>query len=752
MRPVITADLLAHSPGAPGGRGDPYARHVAAVINGARERAKAVLRFAPDAPDGFLDAVVAAAAFHDLGKLDPDTQRSLRRGRGARLNWDHVDAGVAHLATRGAWSAAWLVRAHHAPGLPEKSSHFDPDGLGRRLRGCRDDARSPDDHRRQIARTDADLPRLVRVHEAVVGSMEVKPDRPMHGLALRLALSCLVDADHSDTAAVDTGRDPPMPAPTRWAERLSRLCGYVRSLPAGRTAAERARNRRRLEFFEACLRSSLNDPIVACEGPVGIGKTTAVTAYLLSRKPPDWPRRLVIVAPYTNILTQTASRLRRALVLPGERAAAVVAEHHHRADFEDASDRELAALWSAPVVLTTAVSFFETLSACRPGNLRTLHMLPGSAIFIDEAHTVLPTKLWPQCWRWLRELTERWGCRVVLASGSLARFWEAPGILDHPCSLPELMPPEQADDALRAERRRVSYRRARGGDVLTVPELVEEVMGVPGPRLVILNTVQNAALVASEMRRAGCDVLHLSTALTPRDRRVVLRRLERRLAFRQLRDWTLVATSCVEAGVDLSFRTAFRERFTTASLIQVGGRVSRHDEYHTEGGGIVYDFALTGPQVTQHPAARVSADVLRELLEQGALDALSPAEAVTRAMVTELNLMGGLAADRLGEEERARNYPCVASLGRVIEADTRIVVVDAALRALLENGRTVSFRKLLDGSVQLWFNRIDGLGLAPIAGHSDLYAWTDLYDPDFLGYMAGVLSNKNFVASGGGII
>jgi len=38
---------------------------------------------------------------------------------------------------------------------------------------------------------------------------------------------------------------------------------------------------------------------------------------------------------------------------------------------------------------------------------------------------------------------------------------------------------------------------------------------------------------------------------------------------------TLVATSCVEAGLDFSFRTAVRESCSVASAIQTGGRTNR---------------------------------------------------------------------------------------------------------------------------------------------------------------------------------
>jgi CRISPR-associated endonuclease/helicase Cas3 len=243
-----------------------------------------------------------------------------------------------------------------------------------------------------------------------------------------------------------------------------------------------------------------------------------VAAYLIRRALADTPnlRRLIIVAPYTNILSQTAERLRKALVLPGERADEVIVEHHHRADFSERANRELAVLWQAPIVLTTAVSFFETLAACDPASLRKLHSLPGSAVFIDEAHAAIPTKLWPQNWKWLCELGTEWSCRFVFASGSLARFWEHEDVLGSSTTLPELLPTTQANDVLDAERKRVRYERLGEGKALTVQELIQAVKRTPGPRLVILNTVQNAAVVAKAMRKVGMKVFHLSTAVPRR--------------------------------------------------------------------------------------------------------------------------------------------------------------------------------------------------------------------------------------------
>jgi CRISPR-associated endonuclease/helicase Cas3 len=349
----------------------------------------------------------------------------------------------------------------------------------------------------------------------------------------------------------------------------------------------------------------------------------------------------------------------------------------------------------------------------------------------------LPIALWAQNWKWLNTLAEDWGCSFVFGSGSLVRFWEIKRVIgDGTTSLPDLVPKNLAKELQRTERGRIAYRTL---GVVTLASLVHEVTQTKGPRLLILNTLEGAAKVAHAMRQAMHDVVHLSTALSPRDRNRILEEVKARLADPDDHDWTLVATSLVEAGVNLSFRTGFRERFSVSSMVQTGGRVNRHGEYDQ---GVVADFMLRADTgIAPHPAAEKSGSILGEYFEQHRLDGeFDVAKIVTDAIDEEARRLSDSGKNDLVRAEKVSNYPEVAMLGKVIKGDTRLVVVDGDVRSRLEAGGRVPSQELLLGSVQIRKNIIDDHGLPRLETRREIYFWPDGYDPAFLGYMGGVLN------------
>jgi CRISPR-associated endonuclease/helicase Cas3 len=591
-------------------------------------------------------------------------------------------------------------------------------------------------------RTDAALPSMLELHRQVVVRIpadSLPGPSSLNGLERRLLLSCLVDADHSDTAR-HYGQEPDRePAAPRWSERLESLDRYVANLASGRES-----DPLRAKIYQACREADSSVPIWACDSPVGSGKTTAIMAFLLQAAIALDLRHIFVVLPYTNIIEQSVKTYRKALVLDGEDSEKVVVAHHHQAEFETPDLRYLTTLWDAPIIVTTAVQFFETLGANQTTKLRKLHQLPGSAVFVDEAHAAMPIQLWPFMWDQVNSLAKDWRCRFVLGSGSLARFWEKERILGAKAgSIPSMVPEDLRTLSSTHEGSRVRYTSRT--DALTLAELSDWVENCRGPRLVVMNTVQSAAVLALKLGNRGLVTEHLSTALAPVHRKPILQKVMTRLKEQPNSDWALVATSCVEAGVDFSFGTAFRERCRAASLVQIGGRVNRHGERDQ---GEVWDFISHDPLLTKHPDFRHERDVV-ELLFQKQMWGQDLTLLMTFALEEEFKRRSK--EDKIEEllkKERVGSYPSVAKLTRLIQTDTRLVVIDSNIADAIEDGERIDRRSLVANSVQMWLSKIQKLALKKIGFTDELYRWDYEYDAESIGIMKGVLAQERINRQG----
>lgn len=700
-----------------------YEAHVRGVCERAGKYAAEAECYSVKA-NGILSIIVRdSALLHDLGKLEERNQSVLceQSRRRRHLPVDHTDAGSAALQKMGSGCAAMLVYSHHQ-GLPDLSTEF-------AARGCSIFRNGNAEVR---AETDAALPALLRQHEALFPRKPNKEVQAYDGdpaVFLRMALSCLADADHGDTAAAFGQTEKAMPE-LRPQERLAALDHYVSKF--GETD-ERSSLRR--ELYLSCRSAEAHSGFSVCGSPVGSGKTTAVMAHLLEQACKRNARRIFVVLPYTSIIRQSVDIYRKALVLPGETPEDVVAELHSRADFEDIETRYLTALWRAPIVVTTAVAFFETLSSHNPAALRRLHELPGSLIFVDEAHSALPLRLLPLAWHWMNVLSDEWSCYWVLASGSLVRYWELQPLFGLSMPRPEiaeLVRPDLQRELSRYESNRITFRWRE--KPIGRKELAEWVQEALGPRLLILNTVQSAAVIAADMAAefGQTHVEHLSTALTPEDRGNTIDRIRRRLADPDDADWTLVATSCVEAGVDFSFRTGFREISSLLSLLQAAGRVNRHGR-NTE--AVMWSFSLQDDSMLpKNPALDVSAAVLRSYFQKRL--PITP-ELSTRSMQDELvrddSCMSAICD--FAELEAAQQFRTLAQKFRVIDQKTVLAVPDDSMASAIAEGRA-SWQELQRHAVSVRKEKIVLWHLREIA--DGIYQWTLGYD-SFLGYMHGVL-------------
>jgi CRISPR/Cas system-associated endonuclease/helicase Cas3 len=311
--------------------------------------------------------------------------------------------------------------------------------------------------------------------------------------------------------------------------------------------------------------------------------------------------------------------------------------------------------------------------------------------------------------------------------------------------MPNLVGQEISHKSKSMDSARILYKSET--QIFDLHSLISWVNAKPGPRLLILNTVQSAAATAREyQRRFGREhVEHLSTAISPIDREVTLKKILGRLENKKDIDWTFVATSCVEAGIDVSFRTAFRESCGLVNLIQTGGRINRNSEYLSSE---IWDFKIkTDRFLKPHPMFGKSSQILTEMFTEGYVNP----ENCTEALRREIRAFNFLKAGDVPivKNENVRNFPYVDEEFKVIDSYTITVLVNEAIRNAIEKeGYIPSNLELQNNSVQIWENRRIDYGIKEITRIPGLNAWTLDYD-GFLGYMKGVL--KLIDAQVGGI-
>ena len=224
--------------------------------------------------------------------------------------------------------------------------------------------------------------------------------------------------------------------------------------------------------------------------------------------------------------------------------------------------------WAAPVIVTTNVQFFESLFANRSSRCRKLHNLVNSVIILDEAQTI-PRPLLRPCVAVLDELTRNYGCSVILCTATQPAL-AAPRFKGGFNLSPEReLAPDSVGLAKKLRRVTFDIRQAKLSD----PNLVQEIAGVE-QALVIVNKRSHALDLYNAVKAAGlAGAIHLTTRQTASDRRQILTRIKDYL--RNARFCRVIATSLVEAGVDLDFPRVWRAEAGLDQIAQAAGRCNR---------------------------------------------------------------------------------------------------------------------------------------------------------------------------------
>ncbi len=554
-------------------------------------------------PAGFGDFGRVAGLLHDLGKYTPRFQRRLS---GGNERVDHATAGAQVAVERFdriGKMLAFCIAGHHA-GLANGSRGEELSSLEERLK-------------KQLEALDPvweDEVTIGRLPEQQLRQLRLRsPDGFGFTAAflIRMLFSALVDADFLDTEAYYDGLRGESAA-RGGHPGLTRLRGqldqYLNAL--ARSAAAGPINELRREILDHARGRATEAPgSFTLTVPTGGGKTLASLAFALDHAVHHGLARIIYVIPYMSIVEQTAAVFREALQSDPDDPADFVVEHHSTFDEDRVTSRDgLEKLrlamqnWDAPIIVTTAVQFFDSLFANRPSRCRKLHNIAGSVVILDEAQT-LPLKYLRPCVAALDELVRNWRTSVVLCTATQPQLSKNEQLPEGFEDLRELAPqPKRLYESFR--RTRIVQRGPLGDS-----ELAEGLTETPQV-LCIVNTRRHARELYESLGDSP-GRFHLSTLMCAVHRREQLRVVRDRLKTGA--PVRLIATSLVEAGVDLDFPAVWRAEAGLESIIQAAGRCNR------EGRAKMADvFVFSPSDEGREPPAEVGqfADAARSVMRQ----------------------------------------------------------------------------------------------------------------------------------------
>lgn len=508
---------------------------------------------------GMGDIALIMGLLHDKGKEQKKWQEYIQGITGYDEKYAHVKKGPHHA----------YVGAHIAQKLYPQIAPFIAQPIAGHHRGLYD-------YNVYIEETKEDIPDDVTIDDKVpyVFPNSFKIGNYDYHHLVRMLFSCLTDADCLDTESFMMPEQAKLRGShTSMKELLEKLEKHLQNLRSN--AHESDVNRIRNYVQNQCIKQSQDKKgFYSLTVPTGGGKTLASVLWALHHAVKNGQQRIIIAIPYTSIIVQTASTLKRIF---GEEN---VLEHHSNVNPEEIKNKELRERlqlatenWDYPIVVTTNVQLFESLFSNKRSACRKLHNIANSVIILDEVQN-LPLGFYKPIVHTLDTLQRIFGVSFLFTTASQPILSGRIEGLDYHASFDaltsvhEIIPTEAQ---LHNKLRRVELEFMEG--CKTYDEIAAE-LAKHQRVLCIVNTRRDAKEVFDRLPKDGI-CLHLSRMMCPAHVATTIQQVKDLLKKEDDKPIRVVATQLVEAGVDIDFPVVYRQEAGLDSILQAAGRCNR---------------------------------------------------------------------------------------------------------------------------------------------------------------------------------
>ncbi len=539
---------------------------------------------------GMSDYAKIIGLIHDIGKYSDKFQRRIN---GENISVDHSTSGAQEAFKGKLLMAAFCIAGHHG-GLPDLGKPYDmPDEstlLGRIKRVTEDCSAWKDE---------VSISEFANIVETAIS------DRITYSFFLKILFSCLVDADFLDTENFMSDGKILRDKGNNIATLLNSLEKYILKWknPKGKL------NLLRTQMLNECIETGKfsDENLFTLTVPTGGGKTISSMAFALNYAVRHNKKRIIYVIPYTSIIEQNAEVFRNIF---GERS---ILENHSNVSLdgydEETKLQKLLACenWEAPVVVTTAVQFFESLFSNKPSKCRKIHNIANSVIIFDEAQ-MLPLDYLLPCVTLMRRLAENGNSAVVLCTATQPNLGKIFNISNNNGIEIKLTEICKSSEALTDDFRRTSFVfDGKQDDDELVFKLSEHKQV-----LCIVNKKAHAQKLYSLLEESE-ENFHLSTYMYPAHRKKTIEAIRKRL--KEGKPCRVISTSLIEAGVDIDFPTVYRAISGIDSILQAGGRCNRENKREASE-SIVHIFDTDEVISYQQMNASIAREIIAEYKEK----------------------------------------------------------------------------------------------------------------------------------------
>ena len=336
-----------------------------------------------------------------------------------------------------------------------------------------------------------------------------------------------------------------------------------------------------LNHFRTLLRKQViananpNPGIESVTLPTGLGKTLIAAQWVLTQRRRNTSyKKIIVVLPFLSIIDQTVREYKQ-LLAPHAPSSLILESHAiaERKYTEDAAEEQadkyndaidfFAETWAYDIVITTFDQFLYTLLSSKKHHLMRFHSLADALIVIDEIQA-LPPILWQPLSTGLELITENLNTKALIMSATQPEFLNTKELVPNP----RLIFSKQNRYRLVLNH---THPVGLNDFIDTCKRRIKEEKWHEKRVLLVFNTRKSARIVLDALEKhMGCRVIFLSADVTPKER------LQNIDAIKKNTPCLVIATQCIEAGVDIDMDFAIRDFAPLDAIIQCAGRCNRN--------------------------------------------------------------------------------------------------------------------------------------------------------------------------------